>query len=298
MHVLTKIFVVLVSVLAVLLVPLVVVYAHNEDSFKSRYERAQAQKDVATSELAQAEARQAAELNRLQVEIDAAVDANARLEQARVEADAETRRLQSLIAAEQAMKTEIDSKLATLSTAMKSSQDLTSDLVTEVRGLRGDKLTLERQKAELDEALRDVSGQLEVAVQARRALQEEIQRIKDELAEANSTISSAIAQGFDPTRITAGVVSQGRAPTRNLDATVIDVIRTGEQVLAEIDAGQRDGVEEGWILSVGRGSSFRGKLRIIRVDVNRATGIITLEDPLAGRQVQVGDTAFARMGID
>jgi predicted nucleic acid-binding Zn-ribbon protein len=296
--VLTKIFVVLVSVLAVLLVPLVVVYAHNEDSFKSRYERAQAQKDVATSELAQAEARQAAELNRLQVEIDAAVDANARLEQARVEADAETRRLQSLIAAEQAMKTEIDSKLATLSTAMKSSQDLTSDLVTEVRGLRGDKLTLERQKAELDEALRDVSGQLEVAVQARRALQEEIQRIKDELAEANSTISSAIAQGFDPTRITAGVVSQGRAPTRNLDATVIDVIRTGEQVLAEIDAGQRDGVEEGWILSVGRGSSFRGKLRIIRVDVNRATGIITLEDPLAGRQVQVGDTAFARMGID
>src|SRR5688572_12349172 len=37
-HVVTKIFIVLVSLLAVLLVPLVVVYAHNEDSYKAKYE--------------------------------------------------------------------------------------------------------------------------------------------------------------------------------------------------------------------------------------------------------------------
>ena len=42
MHVLTKIFIVLVSLLAVLIVPLVVVYAHNEDSFKAKYEAAAA----------------------------------------------------------------------------------------------------------------------------------------------------------------------------------------------------------------------------------------------------------------
>ena len=41
MHVLTKLFVVLVSLLSVLLVPLVVVYAHNENTFKSRWESAE-----------------------------------------------------------------------------------------------------------------------------------------------------------------------------------------------------------------------------------------------------------------
>ena len=43
MHVLTKIFIVLVSLMAVLLVPLVVVYANNEDSFKAKYQAASAQ---------------------------------------------------------------------------------------------------------------------------------------------------------------------------------------------------------------------------------------------------------------
>ena len=41
MHILTKVFIVLVSMLAVLLVPLVVVYAHNEDSYKAKYEEAE-----------------------------------------------------------------------------------------------------------------------------------------------------------------------------------------------------------------------------------------------------------------
>ena len=43
MHVLTKIFIVLVSLLAVLLVPLVVVFAHNEDSYKEKYQAATVQ---------------------------------------------------------------------------------------------------------------------------------------------------------------------------------------------------------------------------------------------------------------
>jgi septal ring factor EnvC (AmiA/AmiB activator) len=295
-HVLTKIFVVLVSLMAVLLVPLVVVYAHNEDNFKARYERSESQKNIALATNAQAESRYDAELNRLQAEIDGLRGHNAQLEQQRVEAESEARRLESLIAAEQSMKAEIDSKLATLSLTMKSAQDTTNDLLGEVRGLRTDVMTLERQKAELDEALRDVSGQLEVAVQARRHLQEEIQRMKDELADANTAISEAIAQGFDPTRVTAGAV--GRAPTLNLDCNVVNVIRAADQTYAEIDAGSVDGIQTGWVLSVGRGPNFKGKLRIIRVDLNRSTGIVTLEDPAQGRTVSMGDTASARVGVD
>ena len=51
MHVLTKIFVVLVSLLAVVLTPLVVVYAHNEDSYKSRHEDARLTAEALRTEL-------------------------------------------------------------------------------------------------------------------------------------------------------------------------------------------------------------------------------------------------------
>ena len=55
-HVLTKIFIVLVSLLALLLVPLVVVYAYNEDSFKAKYLGADAQAATAVDRLGAAQA--------------------------------------------------------------------------------------------------------------------------------------------------------------------------------------------------------------------------------------------------
>ena len=62
MHVLTKIFIVLVSLLAVALVPLVAVNARNEASFKGQLEDAKTKAAAAQSALAASEsARQASE---------------------------------------------------------------------------------------------------------------------------------------------------------------------------------------------------------------------------------------------
>ncbi len=68
-HVLTKIFIVLVSLLALLLVPLVVVYAYNEDSFKAKYQVADAQAATAVDRLGAEQAVHAAEITRLQLQI-------------------------------------------------------------------------------------------------------------------------------------------------------------------------------------------------------------------------------------
>ena len=51
MHVLTKVFIVLVSLLSVLLVPLVVVYSHNEDSYKSKFEESDSLRNAANNAL-------------------------------------------------------------------------------------------------------------------------------------------------------------------------------------------------------------------------------------------------------
>jgi hypothetical protein len=297
-HVLTKIFVVLVSLLAVLLVPLVVVYTHNEDNYKARFQQAEARAAAARVERDTETARFTADISRLDLEVEELTRGKASLERDRVEMEAETRQLESRVASEEAMKMEINAKLATLATALESGQRLTDGLVTEVRTLRSEVLSSERQKVELDEALRDVSGQLEVAVQARRALQEELQRLSDELSAATDKLGQAYAQGFLGDQRVAAGVREGIAPDVSLQATVINVTRSIDQVLAEIDAGSRDGVKVGWVMSVGRGGDFMGKLRIISVDINRATGVVSLESPIYGRQVEVRDVVFARSGRD
>ncbi|UCD76740.1 MAG: hypothetical protein JSV91_07390 [Phycisphaerales bacterium] len=299
MHVLTKIFIVLVSLLAVLLVPLVVVYAQNEDTFKSKYADAVAQKTSAQGMAKAAIASHAAAEVRLQAQIDAAAAANRDLAEQLAAKVAEIRRLESELAAAKAMQAEIRKELAILASAGKANQELAVSLVDELRTLRDSALQGERQIVELDEANRELSGQLSVAVAARRALEEELQQVRDENAQALNTIGiyHNIHGPLSTDRMVA--TAEGIRPTQDLDATIISVRRGADnQVLAEIDAGSRDGVKVGWKMTIGKGGTFIGNLRIISVDINRSTGIVTLENELERGPVEVGQRVIARKGRD
>ena len=84
--------------------------------------------------------------------------------------------------------------------------------------------------------------------------------------------------------------------TRNVSATIISVRRDGNSTLAEINAGSRDGLQTGWTMTIGDGSTFIGNLRITEVDVNRCVGVVELEDRAARGEVKVGQRAIARSG--
>ncbi len=83
---------------------------------------------------------------------------------------------------------------------------------------------------------------------------------------------------------------------RGFATAVVRVRRSASRTFAELDAGSRDGLKEGDVLTVGRGSRFVCKLRLTTVDPNGSVGVATLEDPLQGRGVEVGDRAYARRG--
>lgn len=292
MHVLTKIFIVLVSLLAVLLVPLVVVYATNENNYKARWQEAESLKAMAQEEAKGAVARLAAETTRMELQIEDLKKTNKDLENARVAAETTVRQLEAQLAAANATQQTIVGSIAKIETTMQASQQLTDSLVGELRTLRNNAVAIERQKVELDEALRDVSSQLEVAEQARRALAEELARLKDEHSKALTQLGQAISRGFLDKRDDVRV---GVRPDKTLTATVVRVERSSGQVLAEIDAGSRDGVKKDWNMTIGEGGNFIANLRIVNVDINRATGIVTLEDKSRGL-VQVGHTAHAVAG--
>lgn len=294
MHVLTKIFIVLVSLLAVFLVPLVVVYAHNENNFKARYEQAVSQADVARENLQAAESRHGAVEARLTSQIESLRQSNRDVERQRDDALAQVQQLESELVAAEAVHAEVRAELAKLASGVQTGSQLTTSLVEELRVLRSDALAAERQVVELDEALRDVSSQLDVAIAARRALQEELQRVTEDRAELMGRVSEYVARfgALEEEPVAVSIM-----PDRTLTTTVLSVRRTSDQTLVEIAAGSRDGIKEGWTMTIGRGATFLGNLRIINVDINRATGVVMLEDPERGL-VDVGDEVQTWAGVD
>ncbi|MHC4218991.1 MAG: hypothetical protein ACYSU7_11110, partial [Planctomycetota bacterium] len=274
MHVLTKIFIVLVSMLAVLLVPLVVVYAQNEDSFKAKFQSASDLAAAANQNLAAEALTHADEQARLALQIRELTSENKILARDRDSALTDARRVGSELTEARSQQSEIRADLARLASAATAGQDLIESLLSEVRTMRSEALAAERRSVELDEALRDITGQLESAVAARRAVQEELQQLREEHARSMEQVAVYVEK-FG--RLDLDV----RPPPQmvDLDATVVTVRRGAEQTLAEINAGSRDGVREGWIMTIGRSGSFLGNLRIIAVDINNATGIVELEDP-------------------
>ncbi len=294
MHILTKIFVVLVSLLAVLLVPLVVVYAYNEDAYRAKYEAAVETANFNAADLAAAKDIGSAQLVGKEIEIQELRGEKARLEGDVAAAERDMRDLQNRLVAAESMQAEINTKLTTLTSTSQAAQELNESLIMELRGIRSQASASERQKVELDEALRDVGGRLEVAIAARRALQEELQQLKGEHAKSLEHLSLYKAR-YPDMQVQPGLLLLGILPDRNLDTTVIGVRRETDQVLAEIDVGTRDGVKEGWTGTISQGEIFIANIRLIEVDINRSVGVVDLEAKSRGL-VQIGHRVFFRAG--
>jgi len=298
-HVLTKIFIVLVSLLAVAIVPLVAVNARNEASFKSKWESERTRAAAAQSSLAaEQSARQAAEANwNAQTQaLEAKITALSRESAGKA---ADVTRLQGELAAAKALQASINSNLEILSQTGKANSDLTGRLVAEISDLRTRVVAAEKQRAELEEALATSESQREVADAARRALQEEVQRLNESNQRAMDTVQRYMAFAGDLPSARAGATGGGesfRVPAdRDLTCSVLGTARSGDAKLAEINAGSRDGIREGWVMTIADNGKFVANLRIVEVDVNRSTGIIELEDAARGT-VASGQRAIARKG--
>lgn len=292
MHVLTKIFIVLVSMLSVLLVPLVVAYAHNEANYKDKYAQADLQAATAVTRLREEQLASQATKSRMDLELQESRDDNDDLTKSLDRSLADVRKLESQLIRNETLQASIEAKLAILASSVQASQKLTDNLVGELRTVRSDAAADAKRVIDLDERLRELDAQLGVNVAARRALEEELSQLLSELATAVRDVSS-YKQKFG-ILLTNGNIPP--PPLSDLDATVVNVRRGQDQTLAVINAGSRDGIEKGWVMNVARGGSFIATLRIIEVDINRSTGVLELQDIPNRGEVQPGDRVMTRSG--
>ena len=293
MHILTKIFIVLVTLLAVAIVPMVATFTVNEDTYKARWEGTSAELLVTSTRAAEAEKSLISERAQLQQALDARTSTIAALttELSNAKTALETLRVdRGQLNAEIAQR---DANMQALTSASDVNSRIKERFVTENYDLRDRVLQAERMVMEIEDKLEESRQAYEVAEAAKRKAQEDRRRIETELASVQELVDAFTAR-YGKLDVVASVEA-GIAPDKTMTAIVLAVSRNEDEVLAEINVGSRDGVKEGWIMAVGDGSTFFGRLQVAEVDINRSIGRISLESSTRGLVVP-GSKVFATKG--
>ena len=298
MHLLTKILVVLVALLVAALVPLAAVSATNQAAFKTKAADAEAKQKTAQSELSLANDAYNASIAAIQAKVS---DLESRIRGVSMERDKEIQMRADKERDLERARIEL-ADLKGQVAAMSANDSLQTKLIDAMRqdieGARTQYLAAEKARVELQDSLARLQGDLDSESAAKRQLQEQLQKASEDRERAMAEVQRfAAVQGAAAPR--AGATGDAGLPIvadRSLSATVIDVKREPDATLAEINAGSRDGVKEGWVMTIADGSNFVGNLRIVQVDVNRAVGVVELEDVDARGEVKSGHRAIARKG--
>ncbi|MBL0921175.1 MAG: hypothetical protein IBJ10_03490 [Phycisphaerales bacterium] len=262
MHPLTKVLVVLAALLSIALAALTIAYTGNAErvraEFQSERELRQAAQDAAARDMTSHESertRLRSENDALQAQIaglTSTID-NLQREGARLMAD-----LQNAQAAGLGVQAKIDQLTATNQTLT----TLIAQYRTEVTTLRSNELRYAQREIELSDRASDLSGQLEVAVENNRSLQEQLVSLRDQLASAAAGAGAGSTAAGDTIRPSFPI--QARVTSVRTDAT--------GRVLVQIDAGSNDRLRERMELSLVRGNQFLGKVIVQAVDIEESVG--------------------------
>ncbi len=307
MHILTKIFVVLTSLLTVALVPLVMLNTANEETYKKRWNDEQNLAKVATfnNEVAQRSREIVSRANQ-----DLAKDLEMKLAKAQVERDAaltDAAVVSGLVASNKAQLDRLASNLQVFAESDKIKSELVSTVSKELVTLRTNLTKADRENVQLDDTVANLTSENEVVKAQLRQTQEQLKQASDDrdktAADAKNaneqlkkygTFAGALPQARPGA--TSGANGDAKIPAdRSLSATIINVRRGADTTMAEINAGSRDGVQPGWVMSIADGGKYVGNLRITTVDVNRSVGVVELEQAGKG-EVRTGLRAIARKG--
>lgn len=276
MHIVTKILVVIAAVLSILLSALTIAFSTNAERITDGYEAIRAEKEAAETAMQAAVAEEAAErqkkaqeLQALEGEIDALAEQIDSLKQRN--ANLITQNAQA-VTDRQTVLARIDQLSATAQTQA----TLIENMYSELTGLRDNELQHEQQKIQFTERINDLAGQLEVALETNRALQERLVELQ---AQAGAG--------------TAGVGGERRPfGQRELQARVTNVMRepSSGRLLAEIDAGTSDDLRPGVDLVIARNGEFVANLTVENATLNEAIGRVQT----LGRNVnvQAGDAVY------
>lgn len=285
MSVLTKVFVVLVSLLSVVLVALIVPFVATTQDYKDQLGRVAVERDVA-----QAKARGA------QAEVSAAQDSFsqqiATLEARNTSLVAQINQLMEQLALaegqaqrELSKNVKFEADLGRLTAANQQQGQLLNQLQSEVQQRRQQTLDQQSEMVQLANRNNELEGQLE-------ALQRRLRRSNEQstdLQGQNQQLKQQLA-ALPPEQFAKAVAEEDAQPRPYEPQTLIKGRVTGIKsfegdTFVQIDVGSSDGVAPNMKFLVHRDNQFLGTLIISTVDQKAAAGRLKVQQG----NIQVGD---------
>ena len=260
MHIITKIFVVFAAILSVLLAALSVAYSANADRIVAGYKDAEARAAAANAAASEANSKAVALVSDMQAQLDALSAQMRERDDDLTDFERDNQRLLADAKQAEAAQVSVMSKIDQLGATVSTQATIIKSLQEEVKTRRAEGLRFIQREIELTDRISDLSGQLEVAIETNRALQEQLAELRDMYADS----PGAVAGDGRPQATTA------------VRARITEVRRDpgSGSLLAAIDAGSNDRIREGMELTISRRGSFVGKLVVNSVSLNTAVGSV------------------------
>ena len=280
MSILTKIFVVLVTVLSVLLVALVVPFVANTENFRGQLTQtqqklaaAESKARLAQTEISTAQAGLSQTITNLQNEITALKEKNNTLQ-----SDVDTAR--SARQAEAARLAQLDAAVTIMTATNEQNAKLIDALSSEVTQRRDAMVKLERQGIEQRDQINAMQSENEGLTRAFRRASENLAAREGELRDLQQRIAllppdQKLALTGDQSAMSAGGVEpEGRV----IQGKVTKVEDVDGTTFVQLNVGERDQVTPNMKFYVHTpGNELLGTVVITAVDVDAAAGRVTLK---------------------
>lgn len=294
MHPLTKVFVVLMTVLSVVLVSLVVPFVANTEKYRDQRDAAVLQAKAAEANAAVAQNLADASRSELirqidgmqqQVNAERSLNASLKGELGTIRGDLERSRADLI-------RTQAD--IANLTAANKQYADIQVDLQKELQARREENTKMARQIIDIEAANADSTTSTATLRRQLRVAQENLVQAQEELAELNEVLRRVPQEVLAGTTPGAGSDSEDNRGTVSvvpINTQVSQVTQAGDTTLVQLASGSAGGVKERMRFQISRDGEYMGTVVVMTVDEQAAVARVSLMK--SGASIKAGDKAFS-----
>lgn len=287
MHILTKIFVVLAALLAVLLSALTITYSINAERITASYTDAQREKAVADAALRTQQTNHDLETAQLRESIN---DRDQELGTVRSERDRLRLEGQALAAEKREAEARAEATNAQVAQSLVMVDTLTRLVETyrdEVALLRENELRNRDQRLDLEGTIADQESRLQVFDQTVRALREQLADAQQMIQQFGGARPASASAQAPQRRTIPGPTIYGRVDNVQADAA-------SGKTLVQVNLGTNDGVQPNTELYVVRNrEQYIGTIVVDRADLQISVASVSLTN--TGQAVRAGDEVWSRL---
>lgn len=287
MSILTKIFVVLVTVLSVGLVAMIVPFVYKTEKYQEKYNQ-EYQRRIQAEDSAALNSQALQGLNFANSEQARILrEENTKLKTDVTRLQGDRANLESQLALERGNSTAVQAQLSRLSAAMSQQTDLNKILQAEVAERR-----TEGEKNKV--ALTELTGRNNELQTQNSVLERIVKRTAEELAaleQANSQLTQKLAEVPVEYRDRSSPKALPVEASTRIEGQVTQTRKIDTDTFVMVNVGKKDGVSENMKFFVHRGDKFLGTLIITNVDQKAASGrmVSLVQDIQSGDAVLSGN---------